>query len=45
MDFDLDLFRELTAQIIDVDSGSAVDLGRILACKQADSQGLPLDCD
>jgi hypothetical protein len=37
MDFDLNLFRELTAQIIDVDSSSTVNFRRIFTCKQANA--------
>jgi hypothetical protein len=39
MDLDLDLFCQLAAQVIDVDSSPAVNLGGIFAREQADSQG------
>jgi hypothetical protein len=42
MHFDLNLLGQFTAQIINVDAGAAIDLGRVFARKQADSQRIPL---
>jgi hypothetical protein len=33
MDFDFDFTGEFAAEVIDVDSGAAVDLGWVFACE------------
>ena len=38
MDFDFDLFGEFAAEVFNVDSGSAVYVGRVLACHEGCSQ-------
>ena len=45
MDLNLDLLCEFAAEVIDVYSGPAVNLGGIFACEQADSQGSYLRSD
>src|SRR6266702_277030 len=44
VNFDLDLLPKLTAQVLNVNSSAAVDIRRIFACHQTNSQGKPPVC-